>query len=332
MNLFLVTSPFQYICANEARIEYKAEDTVLVLVEQPREAGEKQIAKLLNKSDWTDIIYIPRTSRTKNIPSLIKKLKSKYSQFDTYFYAEYHSWRTQLIAKNLAFKKHIYFDDGTMTIIEYEDYLKKRAPYQRNRILQDVQLRLRSITPTGKMLFPNNFELFSIFHFNELDFSYKANQLSHVQSLFSNYSPLINTAPAGFIGQAMVSEQGGVTLDCYIRIIQRYIDATNCSSLLYFPHRSESSNVTKNIKNIKGLIYHASEFPLEIELANKNIQLSCLGGIASTALYTLSLMYPELPMYNALQKQSDYKIGHTSTFQANQRLNNYYRNTNLMEF
>jgi len=334
MNLFLVTSPFQYICANEARIEYNVKDAVLVLVEQSRETGKIQMAKILKEDDWSEVIIIPRTARTKNIPAVIKHIKSKYSQFNTYFYSEYDSWRTQLIAKNIPFEKHVYFDDGTMTIIEYEDLFKTKTPYKRKRLLQDIQLRLRGVIPTGVMPFPSNFELFSIFDFKDVDFTYEVNSLSNIRSFFSNYSPFMDIAPAGFIGHAMISERGGMTLNSYLEIIQRYITITGCSQLLYFPHRSESVNqhVVQEIKKIKGLVYHTSEFPLEIEFPDKKVQLSSLGGLTSTALYTLSLMYPDLPIYNALQKKNDYEIGQDKLYYSAQRLNAYYRDTGFIVF
>lgn len=49
MNLFSVTSPFQYICAIEAKAHYKTKNNILLLVEQASELGLSQQEKIVKK-------------------------------------------------------------------------------------------------------------------------------------------------------------------------------------------------------------------------------------------------------------------------------------------
>jgi hypothetical protein len=54
--------------------------------------------------------------------------------------------------------------------------------------------------------------------------------------------------------------------------------------------------VTSAVKALPNLTYHKSESPIELELANKGIKLPSITGVTSIALYTLSLLYKEVPI------------------------------------
>ncbi len=68
MNVFLVTSPFQYICANEAREYFNTKNNLLVLVEQDTPRGQKNMDHIFDQSKWDNIIRLPRTNRTFQVP------------------------------------------------------------------------------------------------------------------------------------------------------------------------------------------------------------------------------------------------------------------------
>ncbi|MEZ9057310.1 polysialyltransferase family glycosyltransferase [Vibrio pelagius] len=293
MNVFLVTSPFQYICANEARIAYQTTQNVLVLIEQDNPTGQRQMAALLNESDWQHVIRFPRNKRTSITPKIIKQIKSlSQGQLDTLFYSEYFAWRSKLLIRNLPFEKHVFFDDGTMTFFDYYDYIEPKAEYYRPRWLQDFQLRLKGIQPIGHLGYFDNTEIFSIFHFENCITTLRENNLAVLRDKINQYSGSTRSQNV-FIGQGSVDESGRISLSEYLDLIRSAITPNQQEPLLYIPHRTEADHVTEQVKTLEGIQYHVPDFPIEIELMKAQIKPSTIIGLSSTALYTLSKIYPE---------------------------------------
>lgn len=296
MNIFLVTSPFQYICANEARFSYQTTNNVLILEINDSRTGISQLIDLVDTSDWEHIIYISSKSRTITTPRLIKKIikLSTDGKFEHFFFAEYNSWRVNLIKRNINFLKHIYFDDGTATLFEYDENIKNKKAYHRPRVLQDFLVRMQGCQKIGKLEYNKSLEIFSIFDISDPVCNIQRNTLAELRKKIHAGQCYDSTAPVGIIGQGAVGEKGHISVSDYIEKIESI--SHNQDAIIYFPHRSESAEVTNKIKLFKNIIYHHSEKPLELEIADKKIKLSHLYGIASTALYTMSIIYKEIPI------------------------------------
>lgn len=292
MNVFLVTSPFQYICANEARVVYGSQNNTLILIEQDNPSGQKQMAALLQEEDWDHVLRFPRNRRTTVTPKIIKTIHQlSQGKLDTLFYSEYNAWRSKLIIRNLDFKSHVFFDDGTMTFFDYYDHIEPKSIYYRPRILQDFQLRLQGIKPIDKLEFFDNTEIFSIFSFPNCVTRYRENTLSTLQNRVKQ--PIRNfTTYDIFIGQGSIDEKGRISLKEYLDQVKDAIHLSE-NTLLYIPHRTEASHVTDAIKKLEGLTYHHPKFPIEIELRQSSILPENIVGLSSTALYTLSKIYPD---------------------------------------
>lgn len=293
MNVFIVTSPFQYLCANEARVAYQTTDSVLVLIEQDNPTGQRQMASLLNENDWQHVMRFPRNKRTTVTPKIIKQvLALSQGQLNTLFYSEYFAWRSKLLIRNLPFKKHVFFDDGTMTFFDYYDHIETKAEYYRPRWLQDFQLRLKGIKPIGHLGYFDNTEIFSIFHFENCITTLRENNLAVLQDQIEQYSGNAKSQDV-FIGQGSVDELGRISLTEYLDLIRSAITPNQSEPLLYIPHRTEASHVTEQVKGLDGMHYHVPDFPIEIELMKAKIQPNTIIGLSSTALYTLSKIYPQ---------------------------------------
>lgn len=293
MNVFLVTSPFQYMCAIEAKYYYKSKENILILIEQDSEIGKKQMSSLIKNHEWDHIFTYPRSNRTFTTPKIIKKINQVSSnKIDTLFYSEYNAWRSKLIIKNLKFKKHIFFDDGTMTFFDYYDYIEPKSSFYRPRLIQDIQLRLQGIKPIGKIDFFNNTEIFSIFKFKNCTTPYIENKLEVLKERVNLLKTTSLTERNVFIGQGSVNEKGRISLDEYINLIHSSLINSD-TPLLYIPHRTESEHVAKRVKSLHGIIYHQPTFPIEIELVEHGITPLTIIGLSSTALYTLSKIYPQ---------------------------------------
>lgn len=295
MNVFLVTSPFQYICANEAREAYGTDNNLLVIIEQDNPTGIKQMSALVNEQDWDNIISYPRNKRTFVTPQIIKTInKLSNGSLDTLFYSEYYAWRSKLIIRNLDFKRHVFFDDGTMTFFDYYDHIEPKSTFYRPRLLQDFQLYLQKIKPIGKLHFFDNTEIFSIFKFPNCVTKYKENTLETLKPNLDHQTET-STSYDIFIGQGSVDEKGRISADEYIDMIKSS-QKNSDNPILYIPHRTELVHISEQVKKLPNIIYHQSKYPIEIELSKTGIIPNRLIGLSSTALYTLSKIYPNSPI------------------------------------
>ncbi|PWI33103.1 glycosyltransferase 52 family protein [Vibrio albus] len=301
MNLFLVTSPFQYICAIEAMHQYRTKNNILLLVNQASEPGITQQKNIINESDWDHIIHIGRTKRSKYIPKAIHDINkiTKNKTIQHLFHAEYNAWRTKLLLRNLPIIKEVYFDDGTLTINEYEEYIRPKTIYNRQRLLQDLEIKLRGCSPIGKLPQSDNLEIFTIFDIPNPEHPVIKNNLTVLKNEYNVKSLYNPKAPIGFIGQGAIGHKRRKTITQYINEINHFKQKFD-SPIIYFPHRTESEEVRKQVERISNLSYHYSQMPLEIELINQSIELSGLVGVLSTVQYTALLLYPNMPIYNLL--------------------------------
>ncbi|HAS8250003.1 TPA: glycosyltransferase 52 family protein [Vibrio vulnificus] len=298
MNLFSVTSPFQYICALEAKAHYQTKNNILLLVEQLSEPGLSQQKKLIDESDWDYVIKIPRKNRTQHLPKAIKEIWkiTKKEKMHHFFHAEYNGWRTKLLLRNLKIDKEVYFDDGTLTINEYEETIRTKKVYSRKRLFNDLMLKIQGITPIGELPQSENLELFTIFDIENPEHRIVKNSLVELKKKVGENNLFDTNAPVGFIGEGAIGHKRRKTHEVYVEEVKNF--ALNYpQGIIYFPHRTESQETREVIKAIPNVTYHQSEYPLEIELVDKKIKLSMLIGALSTAQYTASLIYTNMPIY-----------------------------------
>ncbi|MEZ8606885.1 glycosyltransferase 52 family protein [Vibrio sp. 10N.239.311.G01] len=298
MNLFLVTSPFQYICALEAKEYFHCKKNILLLVNQDTEIGKLHQRQLFSETDWTHVVEVSRKNRSINIPNAIKKIKkiTYGGRVNYFFYSEYTSWRKNLIIKNLEIEKEIYFDDGTLTLAEYPKYIQKKSAFYRPRLIQDLVIRLNGCKPIGHLQQSENLELFTIFSFNFQGHTVHKNTLGRLKSEYGNPSLFNPDAPIGYIGQGAIGDKHQKSVADYIESLDS-LAMSSSRKIIYFPHRTERDEVRRTLENKEYIIYHRSEYPLEIELIDKNIELSGFIGTYSTVMFTCRLLYPDMPIY-----------------------------------
>ncbi|WCE29857.1 polysialyltransferase family glycosyltransferase [Vibrio sp. SCSIO 43137] len=297
MNLFLVTSPFQYICAVEAREQYNTRNNILVLVEQDNEAGKRHMDQLFNDEPWDVVIKVKRSNRTFITPRLIKSIQhmAKRKPLEYFFFAEYKSWRTRMFLRNITAEKLVLIDDGMANLYEYYQYIEPKKTFKRTRWLQDFLVQLQGCKKIGVMPYDEKLEMFSIFNISNTVCVLKLNKLESLRKTIGASKCFDANAEIAFIGEGAIGDKNQPDIESYVSRLEN-LAKNSSSDILYFPHRTESEKVTKAIKSLPYIIYHNSEFPIELEIANKNIKLSKIYGVTSTALYTLSLLYKEIPI------------------------------------
>lgn len=307
MNLFLVTSPLQYICALEAKQHFSCNDSILLLINQKSKHGLGQQQQLVKDKDWKAIVQIDRGNRSFSIPKAIKNIKKHLKEgesFEAFFYAEYNAWWTKLLIRNLPINKEIYFDDGTLTLAEYSKFILPKTDFYRPRFLQDLVVKLNGCKPINRLPQSNTLEIFTIFSLPSSHIPMHSNQLQCLKECYGNPELYNESAPIGFIGQGAIGDKNQKSVVAYLEELKILAQNYN-RNIIYFPHRTEKEEVRKALMEANYIIYHCSEYPLEIELIDKEIQLSALVGTFSTVMFTCRLLYPDMPIYSLSNTHPD---------------------------
>ncbi|MFA0568264.1 polysialyltransferase family glycosyltransferase [Vibrio gallaecicus] len=307
MNLFLVTSPFQYLCAVEAKKSYNTSGNILLLVEQPREPGISHLAHIYNESEWDHVIHVTRKQRSFSVPKAIKQAKklNPSKKFQHFFHGEYNAWRTKLILKNLNINTEVYFDDGSLTLSEYDRHIKTHNSFYRPRLVNDMVIRLQGLSAIGKLPMSKNLQIFTMFNINAPIVHIVQNKFEALRQRYNlNVPSVFDDSLALFLGQGSIGCDG-TKKDNYLDLIKRFAKKTG-KPILYAPHRTENPEVRELVKTIPNLTYHDSSFPIEIEIAEKGLSITDIGGVSSTALFSLKLIYPNIRIYTADQTKDDY--------------------------
>ncbi|ENX3946835.1 glycosyltransferase 52 family protein [Photobacterium damselae] len=298
MNVFLVTSPLQYIVALEAKRYFACKNCLLLLVNQDTAHGMEQQNKLFCHDDWDYVIQIDRSNRSIQIPKVIKQIRRQLNgkSIDCFFYAEYNGWRTKLMIRNLPIEQEVYFDDGTMTLLEYPKFILPKTVFYRPRFLQDLIVKLQGCQPVGRLEQSGKLDIFTMFDLKSAAHRIHKNTFEGLKEHYGNPDLYNAEAPIGYIGQGAIGDKGQ-------KPVQEYVDELVALSktakrhILYFPHRTEREDVRRTLMDNEHIIYHRSEYPLEIELIDKHIELSGLVGTYSTVMFTCRLLYPDMPIY-----------------------------------
>ena len=307
MNLFLVTSPFQYLCALEAKNSYNTDSNILLLVEQPREPGISHLAHIYNENDWDHVIHINRKQRSFSVPKAIKQAKkiNRSKRFQHFFHGEYNAWRTKLILKNLEIDTEVYFDDGSLTLSEYERHIKTKNSFYRPRLVNDLVVRLQGLSAIDRLPMSKKLQIFTMFDIKNPTVPIIHNKFEVLRHKYDlNKPPVFDDSLALFLGQGSIGCDG-TKKEKYLELINRFARKTK-KPILYAPHRTENPEVRNLVKTIPNLTYHDSSFPIEIEIAEKSLSVTDIGGVSSTALFSLKIIYPNIRIYTADQNKNDY--------------------------
>lgn len=301
MNLFIVSTPFQLINALEAIKQYKCKSNIILLREQENENAEEQIKKLLSHHQWVGIVKIKRTPQKSIFPRLVlvlKKIKQLNPNmvFDNVFYTEYPSRRVATILGNISIlNKEVMYDDGTWTLKAFEDYLQKNIRVSYSNFKRNLILNLFGFKKPKDFYIHEKFELFTLFDIDSTNFKISKNNLTLLREHIASQSPMFKSTNqrVAFIGDGATKD--GINLTEYKKQLSKL--AKSVDEVIYFPHRNEEKDIQLLLSNIKNLTYARKTIqPIEFEIC-KYSNITAIYGYYSTALFTLSKSYPNLPIY-----------------------------------
>lgn len=297
-HLALITSPLQLInlrqlCSDRG---LQKKDVTLVVKFSKKTTSAQALQKeiILDYDDWGEKITFENKNKFLYLKHLLKKLRS--TKWETVISGELTSWWQNVVVANLRFEERILVDDGTMTLFDYHTYLEKGVSYQKNKPVKAFFLSILNIKTKLKKPWP--ITIFSLFPLTSNKYvKCERNSLSVLK--YKSGKP--SRAPVGcykkrlFLGQPFVDNEE-ISEQEYFDIVLNYASKSE-EECWYLPHRSESIETIDKLKEINNLNIVKYTLPVEKILGQEACHYSQIAGINSTALFTLHVLYPEIPIY-----------------------------------
>jgi hypothetical protein len=282
-NLFLLSSPFQLLCANEAIMRFKLESNHLIVIHNGTEGNRTQMKSVIDKFGhlYSKIYFL--NDETSGLIEWIKKfncLESLISLLDpkAFYIGDYGDGLGRHIASKYKKVEVILLDDGWATLnisnrISYnssfnviKDYVKFAVSFFRYR------LKTR-----------RDVVFFTIF-----DELLECKNIRHsFESLTTNIEVEVLENTVYFLGSPIV-EDGVVDMEEYISLMARFVSRNKDQDIIYVCHRRETTEKTGRLSTIQNMTILYLDLPIELHILLNRIQPARITSFYSTALYTLS--------------------------------------------
>ncbi len=297
MNLFVITSPLQYINAIEALsfFSIKSTEAILVIKLSHDINSNQQLQELINKKDWYKIIINKKEKGFWNFIkdlALLKNLNTNYISFKRVFIGDFLQWNSRMFIINIKAKEYLLLDDGLSTIHIYENCLKKIEDFRDNRkdvkiksLIAKILYKLKTNISDKKNI--NLFTSFKLLAYPNIKiyennyFVLKSRQNSTLKKM--NFSTIIIGSP--FVDKNMLSQ------DTYLNYLSQIQKSYQNTKIKYIPHRAESKNLLNQIKQLDNIDLYTINNSVELEFLDINLTGVTVAGFYSTALVNLNKMY-----------------------------------------
>ncbi|MCL7931404.1 polysialyltransferase family glycosyltransferase [Halomonas llamarensis] len=296
-HLALITSPLQLINLRQLCVErglYK-KDLILVVKFSKKSSSAQALQNelILDYGDWGDIIIFENKNKFFYLQCLIKKLRP--TKWETVISGELTSWWQNIVFANLRFEERIIVDDGTMTLFDYHEFFEKGVDYQKKKFGKSIFLSFLRIRTKIKKPWP--ITVFSLFPLASNEYvKCEKNSLSVLKTTSDKPCECLVGIPKKhlFLGQPFVDNKE-ISDKEYFDIVSHFSFQSK-NECWYLPHRSESKETLDKIKEIKNLKVMTYTQPVEKIVGQQKNSYSQIAGINSTALFTLHILYPEIPI------------------------------------
>lgn len=297
-HLALITSPLQLINLRQLCVDRGLYKKYLILVVKlSKKSASAQALKnelTLDYGDWGDIIIFENKNKFLYLKHLLKRLRP--IEWETVISGELTSWWQNIVVANLWFEERVIVDDGTMTLFDYHKFFKKGVDYQKRKPGKAFFLNVLRIRTKIKKPWP--ITIFSLFPLASNKYvKCEKNSLSVLKATSDKPCECLVRTPKKrlFLGQPFVDNKE-LSEKEYFNIVSHFAFKSK-SECWYLPHRSESKDTVDKLKEIKNLKVMTYTLPVEKVVGQQGNSYSQIAGINSTALFTLHVLYPEIPVY-----------------------------------
>ena len=299
MNLYIIESPFQLLCAIEARSYFKLENekSFLLVKLTKNKKSNVQLKKIANKFSFNKVIFLPQiialTFSDMFMLFIFFYWKLFNKKFNYLFLGEIKNMVVRSAVNNLNHKNYFFLDDGISTFAIQNELMNN---VDINKLSNDNIIIGKLIFFISKLLLLkvkqdiriNWFSCFSLDKLsNQIIIKHQFNFLKSIKS-----SLICNKNIFHFIGSP-ISEDGKLSLQDELFHIKKV--ANYCFhkgfSVEYCVHRRESEIKLNLISSINNIQLRLPTYPLEIDFLLKGISIFEIGSFFSTTLISLPLIY-----------------------------------------
>lgn len=270
-NLFVVESPFQLMCATEARVRYCSGDNnhlFIIFRGAARISNRQQMEKLIDDG-WTSA-NVHSYGRRKGLGRALRDIRvlscaARLWPFERAFIGDVR----KSLHRRAAFlaRSRTVIDDGAASL----------------RFLRELRARPRRIAKHGAP------ELFSIFATDDDAPFAQKNSLTYMRSVHSG-APHEDREFDLFLG-GKLSEAGLISEEEELGLLRHFSSKNVGSRLLYAAHRDEAPEKLVRVRAL-GFEVVFPEWPIELMLLSEWGAPRRVFGYFSTALFTIRRIYP----------------------------------------
>ena len=277
--LFIVSSPFQALCASEAISHYDVEEPYFMTVNDP--VVIEKTVPICKKYGETHILRQEGKGTVGLFKALVKGDLNE--RFDNVFLGDYYSYGQYIIALYMSNRRanFIYLDDGNSTLLIAPPISLERGRTSREKKYNKVWDAWANLKHVKK-------RLFTIFDINE------GCPMPVEKNTFSSLLPRdTKTAGVFVIGtNTDLMEFKNVSYADKLSQIALYIKRNAPDEDVYYcPHRRDSHDYSTKIE-LLGWYLFDTQYNVEIDFVQKNLYPRMVLGFGSTALLTLKKIFP----------------------------------------
>ena len=321
-SVFVVTSPFQALCAAAAINQLEIEDYLLIALLPDNEVRNDQLLGFLEQQQlhYTAIgtNNSSREMRVLQLKALVKK-KNRYSRL---FVGDFRNMTELYVGCSYISDKSdvIYLDDGNFTV----SVLKNIVSFHETGKYLKLLSRLRKIKLFTNLLtiygdIPNN-----KYCIEPLYLKYVMNDKVGKETKSKGGVYIVGT------NMRLYCKSVGITEDQYISqldiFLKRLKNDYQDEELVFIPHGRDTSEYAKELCNIYGIEFRPSETMIELALLNQPKVPAAIYGNTSSALFNLQKMFPDTAVYNVLYEPTVMGPG----YQVYLALSDYYESNGIL--
>lgn len=299
MNLYIISSPLQLVCAIESWLQLNKRGVFWIFLSKSAKAND--FMQKLSK-DYLEKEKVYYTGGPDPINPLIKKIvhlkyiKRSY-KIQNLFIGNISEFSEKLCAININCERLWSLDDGAKTLVLKDFYTAQNGKincFDKTNINAFIKLLILKFFSlrTSKNIVVNWFTIF--------DFKPNNGGIIHTHRL-SNFKKKINFIGRHdnsseneiyFIGTNLINAGVLNNAENYFKLLGIIRKCYSNKKVFYIPHRLEDSS---DISRIRELGFEIKEFDHIIEIAflEMNIYPCTIASFYSTALYSISKLFPE---------------------------------------
>lgn len=287
-NIFIITTPFQFLGALEAIFKFGLKDNILLILDNKLENNAKQLTLLIeeHKSLFNTIIRFGFESKSKFFKNvkLLKQLKKDI--FNNLFIGDLGSIQ-KIYLSNLSARNIYLLDDGGKTILIYNDFIKGKEFFKNG--FRQIRFKLFGL----KTSFKKKIKFFTFFNLSD------NSEIDVIQHNFDYFKELYRLKEKEIqkkifiLGQPLV-ENNRVSSDSYERYLNTIITNYPDCEVYYLMHRREVKTQLESYSLKKSLNIIESLIPGEIFFSKMDFKPKAIVGINTTLLFSLKKIFDDL--------------------------------------